>query len=151
MSVPSSYDAVTITVSPGQMFDTNINGAVIANEIISDLNDIMTALTSLQLSWFGGSATEMQAFADQWQGAVTALFGTGEDNPGDEVGAINQLLMGVQLAEQNYDNADVFVSGMFSQLSTALLAPGPATPPAPSSIINDNPQTPSTFINEVFP
>jgi uncharacterized protein YukE len=140
------YDTAKITVSPGTLNSTYTQAQRLAESISSDLTDIITALNGLQLSWFGGSSAEMQTFSDQWAEATTALFGTKVN-----LGAIGQLLLGIQAAEQNYDAAEKAVGASFGQLAAGLLNPGPAqAAQAPTSLINTDPQAPSTFINEVF-
>jgi uncharacterized protein YukE len=115
--VPSNYDTATLSIDPAALSQavTAINAA--AQEIVDGIVVIQLALSSLQLSWTGASATVADEFQIRLTSAMTALYGS-EVNQND--GAINALTGGVGLAAKNYAANEQAVVTMFNGFTKAM-------------------------------
>jgi uncharacterized protein YukE len=118
MTVPASYDAVTMTVNPGllQMSGDMIQDA--AEDIVTALNTIDNTLSNLQLGWAGQTAQEAEDFGDQWMAAMTGLFGNA-NNP--KSGVMDQVIVALLTAAGNFSNAEDAVISMFGQLAMGIV------------------------------
>lgn len=146
MTVPASYDTVTMTVEPGFLnFAADmIEGST--NNIISALNTIGNTLTGLQLSWNGASASEAQDFANQWMNAMTGLFGS-QANP--QSGVINQVIIALLTAAGNYSSGEESITQMFTQLSSSIPAASGGSDTAPIPAGTDTPNGNLSAIAEI--
>jgi uncharacterized protein YukE len=133
MSTPADYDDATITVSPpvlktaiqiiaGSDPSQSVGGLI--GDIIDQLNDIMTTLDGLQLSWVGSSASEANDFSNRWDAAMKQLFGTSND---PSSGVYSRLLDGLAGALTNYDNAEDYVVKLMTAFQSATSSSGSTT------------------------
>ena len=150
MTVPASYDGVSLSVEPGPLMFAADLIQDNAQSIVAALNTINTTLNGLQLGWDGATAAEAQDFANQWQAAMTGMFGSSND---PKSGVINQVLIAMMSAVGNYSNGENAVVSMFSSLHSMLSASGagqtPDTAPIPAgtSGTSDPSMTAITEIN----
>jgi uncharacterized protein YukE len=93
-TVPESYNAIKITVSPNALSETSTKVQGLVTDIVNQLETINTQLNKLQLSWVGQSASLANSFNQQWQTATTSLFGTQQD---PDEGVLNRLAGGVNI------------------------------------------------------
>jgi hypothetical protein len=134
MGTPETYDSALISVSPFGLYSAAIQLNTIATDIANQLNTIYTAISDLQFSWTGGSASEAQDFSNRLNAATDSLFGT-KKNP--DQGAFNRLAAGLMGASQNYNAAEEWVISTFNALTAAFdgqtqpTAPQTTPPPAP--------------------
>lgn len=126
MSTPSlaNYDDADISVDPMVLgnavtviagSDPNAAGGLIG-EIIDALQDIMSTIDNLALSWVGSASSEAQEFSDRWNASMSQLFGTQAD-PGS--GVFPRLVSGIAGARTNYDSAEDFVVKTFQAFQSS--------------------------------
>jgi hypothetical protein len=133
VTVPASYDGVTMSVEPGPLdfVAEGIKDSALA--IVTALNTINKTLNDLHLGWDGASATEAKDFANKWQAAMIGMFGTGKD---PKKGVMNQVIIALKSAVGNYSNAESNVVMLFMNFDASLisgsLTPTPDTTPLPS-------------------
>jgi uncharacterized protein YukE len=134
VTVPASYDNVTLSVEPGPLMMAADAVQDAANAVVDALNTINKTLNALQLGWDGTTAAEAQDFSNQWLAAMNGMFGT-TSNPNS--GVINQVITALLGAVGNASNGENTVVQMFAGLQASLIAgalatPAPATAPLPA-------------------
>jgi hypothetical protein len=129
VTVPASYDNVTLSVEPGplMMAADMIKGA--ADDVVAALNTINSTLNDLQLGWDGTTAAEAQDFADQWLAAMTGMFGTSKD---PNSGVMNQVITALMSEVGNASSGENSIVQMFATLQ-AILTAGALSTPAPDT------------------
>lgn len=152
-ALPANWDSATIKVDPNTL--SSVAQAVLASStnINNDLGDIINSLSSLPLSWTGGSATLADEFNTRWSAATTALYGT----PGDaSTGILNVITQGLADAAQNYEKCEGSVTAMFKAFSQAAAGSSPGGGAAPdlsaqpvTDTVTDNVYH-TTSVNETF-
>jgi uncharacterized protein YukE len=144
--IPEVYNTVKITVSPTVLSEsyTNINNLL--NQIVDQLNTIMTTMENLQLSWVGQSSSLANQFTQQWNQAAKSLFGT-QNNP--EEGVLNRVAEGLQEASSNYCLVEQWAQSSFGQLVSGLSSSNSSSSDNPQSVVN-SPGNFVTAITETF-
>jgi hypothetical protein len=99
MSVPASYDDVTISTTPIGLYNAAKELTSLISDVSNQLEAIYNTFNDLQLSWVGSAAGEAQKFSNLLNDSTNSLFGT-KKNPSE--GVFNRLVDGLQGAAQNY-------------------------------------------------
>jgi uncharacterized protein YukE len=152
-ALPANWDSAIISVDPNTM--SSVAQAVLASStnINNDLGGIINSLSSLPLSWTGGSAALADEFNTRWSAATTALYGP----PGDPgAGILNVITQGLAEAAQNYSKGEGSVKAMFSQFSQGAagssavggIAPELSAQPTTDTVTNNVYHT--TSVDETF-
>jgi uncharacterized protein YukE len=147
MALPTNYDSITISVDTNTMNSVAQTVYTSSLNINSDLKDINDSLSGLAVShvWTGGSASVANDFTTRWNNAMTYLYGTPSD---PSTGALNIVIAGLTMAEQNYVNNEVQLTEMFNQWTN----PGSSSS-GPQQNIKDqvtNTYYHTTSVNETF-
>jgi uncharacterized protein YukE len=117
-----------------------------STNINNDLSDIINSLSSLPISWTGGSATLADDFNTRWSKATTALYGA----PGDpSTGILNIITSGLAQAAKNYSHIEGAVTKMFSQFTSAGSSSGAPSAQPVTDVVTDNVYH-TTSVNETF-
>ena len=133
MTVPASYDDVSMNVEPMPL-STVANGIQdSAQGIVAALSTINKSLEELHLGWDGASAAEAKDFASKWLDAMTGMFGTSKD---PKKGVMNQVIIALKSAVGNYSNAEEQIEIMFMNFDAMLFSGSqtqtPDTTPIPA-------------------
>jgi hypothetical protein len=117
-----NYDhfTTTITVDSHQMWQLSVwaqqkGHAMMAN--LANFDDIVATLNTLKLGWAGATAEEADDMKRRFIMVMQHLVGT-QDDP--DQGALNKVMKAVNLAAQNYANAEKSVVDMFNKFGTDL-------------------------------
>jgi uncharacterized protein YukE len=134
VTVPASYDNVTLSVEPGPLMMAADMIKDAADSTIAALNTIGNTLDDLQLGWDGTTAAEAKDFSDQWLAAMNGMFGTTK-NP--QNGVMNQVIAALMSEAGNASSAENSIVQMFASLQamlagSALSTPAPDTAPMPA-------------------
>lgn len=114
MGVPQNYDAVKMSISPTDLYNTAQQIKKILDDVSSQLDHISNSFQSLQLSWVGSSSSLAQEYNDRIDAASDALFGTAKD---PSKGVFNRVLAGMLGASQNYDQTEQWVATALNQFA----------------------------------
>jgi hypothetical protein len=168
--IPTTYNSTTISVDTGQLAVAlaSINTAV--NDIATNLTNIDTTLSGLNLNWLGQASSQAQTYNDAWNNVLQMLYGAtdSQGNVTDNDGALGVLVSGLDQAINNYNANEQAVIGLFNGFYTN--APvNPCAGPNPNANIyapegaTDAPTVPivtesggqeylyhTTAVNEVF-
>jgi uncharacterized protein YukE len=146
MALPANWDSSTISIDMNAM--SAVASAVLASStnINNDLSDIINSLSSLPVSWTGGSATLAEDFNTRWSNATTALYGTQSD---PSTGILNIITGGLAQAAQNYSKTEGGVTYMFSQFASTGSPSGAPDSQGVSDAVTDNVYH-VTSVNETF-
>jgi len=146
MALPANWDSSTISIDMNAM--NAVASAVLASStnINNDLSDIINSLSSLPVSWTGGSATLAEDFNTRWSSATTALYGTQSD---PSTGILNIITSGLAQAAQNYSKTEGGVTYMFSQFASAGSPSGAPDAQGVTDAVTDNVYH-VTSVNETF-
>jgi hypothetical protein len=128
MSVPASYDDVTISTTPIGLYNAAKELTSLISDVSSQLETIYNTFNDLQLSWVGSAAGEAQKFSNLLNDSTNSLFGT-KKNPSE--GVFNRLVDGLQGAAQNYQGVELWATTSFYVFTVALS--GGQNPPSSSS------------------
>lgn len=115
-----NYDdaSIVIRVDPVNMAQIARGEIIGRGETIAGCIDtIHRVWDGLSVGWVGETADQARQFSADWSGAIQQLFGT-RDAP--DSGVLTHIVRGVVIAAVNYDQAELAVTDMFSQLSAAL-------------------------------
>jgi uncharacterized protein YukE len=128
----SDYAAWTIVYSPQQIQDTSNKLKSLTKDIVNHMENILNTLDGLNLSWVGQAQQLENTYNQEWQAAVSTLFGTAKD-PGK--GVLVQLASALATAAANYATAEFSGADAYLQFVVALTSgggssssPPPATP-----------------------
>jgi Proteins of 100 residues with WXG len=146
VTVPASYDGVSMSVEPGPLYFAAGLIKDNAQSIVAALNTINSTLNDLQLGWAGATAAEAQDFADQWKAAMTGMFGSSND---PSSGVINQVFIAMMSAAANYSNGENSVVRMFSSLQSMLSASDAAQTPDTTPIPAGTSGTPDPSLTAI--
>jgi uncharacterized protein YukE len=145
MTIPATYDAVTLNVVPWDIYNAAQTVDLAVNDVIDALQSIGTTLSHLQLGWVGTSAAEAQSFGDEWTAAMTNLFGSTAD---PTAGVLSQVVVALYTAAGNYSGAEQGITTMFASLANAIPystgasnGPAPAVGPETDTSVTDPTQT----------
>ena len=150
MTVPAEYNAVSLIISPTEIYDAGLNVQTAAEDVINALKTINDTLDALQLGWDGTTAAEAKDFSDQWTAAMTNLFGDDSKGKGAStttttgtagMGVLSQVIETLLTAGGNYGSAEGNVTSMFTSLSSGLSVAGGGSddtaPMPPGSPVSD--------------
>jgi hypothetical protein len=143
VSVPGYYgdEFLVIKVDPDMMCLAMLRVLDIYGPAVADSVDrIVSVWNGLKLGWVGNTVDEAQVFNDEWNAAMSKMFGT-QDDPGS--GILSRIGAGVLQASVNYGEAEAAVVKMFREMSDRLNAAGDGGGD-PSRHLNDGPVTENT-------
>jgi uncharacterized protein YukE len=144
----SDYAAWTIAFSSEMLQDTSDKLTSLAKDIANHLESILNTLDNLSLSWVGQSQQLENTYNQEWQAAVSTLFGTSK-NP--EKGVLVQVAAALASAAANYAAAEYWGQGAYLQFMIGLTSGSGSTssPPTATSVTNPWGQI-VTAITETF-
>jgi uncharacterized protein YukE len=146
MALPANWDASTISIDMNTMNEIAQSVLASSTNINNDLGDIINALSSLPISWTGGSATLADEFNTRWSKATTALYGT-QGDPGS--GILNIITSGLAEAANNYSQGEGAIKYMFSQFTSTGSSSGAPSTTGVSDVVTGNVYH-LTSVNETF-
>ncbi|GAA2698118.1 WXG100 family type VII secretion target [Streptomyces anthocyanicus] len=117
MALPGNWDSATIAVNPWVLHSSAKAVVKSLEDVLTELNTIMTVLGELKLSWTGDSATLADQYNERWNKAMKELYGTKED---PSTGILNVLASGLGSAAVNYSRGERSVSDMFVRFEASL-------------------------------
>jgi hypothetical protein len=118
----------------------------LTNDIVNHMESIINTLDNLNLSWVGQSQKLENTYNQEWQTAVSSLFGTSKD---PEKGVLIQVASALASAAANYAAAEYAGECAYLQF-VAGLASGSTSSPPPATSITNPPGQIVTAITETY-
>lgn len=117
MPLPENWNNATIDVDPWALHSASGTALDAVKALGDTMNDIITRLNDLRLSWCGEAQQKADRFNSEWKALCDRLYGR---KGHEEDGILNRFCDGLATAAVNYSRGERTVSDAFARFQGVL-------------------------------